>query len=130
MWSMWKRPVAVLGFGLLLGVTGRAEDHLVSLEELERKAVAASESRRADRGFLEQFLASKPAADALRRAKLDRAQVIRAVAALGEEEIADLAARARKAQNDFAAGALTNQQLTYIVIALGTAVLILVILAA
>jgi len=49
---------------------------------------------------------------------------------LNDQELARLAARAEKANSDFAAGSLTNQELTYIVIALGTAVLILVIVAA
>ena len=37
-----------------------------------------------------------------------------------------LAAQTRQIQNDFAAGALTNQQITYILIALGTAVIVLI----
>jgi hypothetical protein len=52
------------------------------------------------------------------------------VATLSPEELARLATKTNQIQTDFAAGALTNQQLTYIVIALGTAVLVLLIVAA
>jgi hypothetical protein len=41
-----------------------------------------------------------------------------------------LVARTDKLQHDVAAGALSNQQITYILIALATAVIILVIVAA
>ena len=44
-----------------------------------------------------------------------------------DEELARLAARTDKVQRDMAAGALTNQQITYILIALGTAVLVLIL---
>jgi hypothetical protein len=57
-------------------------------------------------------------------------KVERALAQLEDEELARLAARADKVRRDFEAGSLTNQQITYIIIALATAVLILVIVAA
>ena len=49
---------------------------------------------------------------------------------MSDEDLARLAAQSEKLQKDVAAGALTNQQITYILIALGTAVIILVIVAA
>ena len=49
---------------------------------------------------------------------------------LSDEELARLALQTDKIQNDLAAGALTNQQLTYMTIALATAVIILIIVAA
>ena len=56
-------------------------------------------------------------------------QVTAALPLLGDEELAQLASRAERAQADFAAGALSNQEITYILIALATAVIILVIVA-
>ena len=53
-----------------------------------------------------------------------------AVAALDSETLQRLAERVSAVNADVSAGALSNQELTYIVIALATAVLILVILAA
>jgi hypothetical protein len=125
-----KRIGVTFGLWLWFGAVVRADEHVVPTEELNRQAVAASASRQAHRVELEKFLSSKPAREALRRANLSEAQVAEAVSVLTDEELANLAARAQAAQSDFAAGSLTNQQLTYIVIALGTAVLILIILAA
>ena len=47
--------------------------------------------------------------------------------ALDDEEVAELAKRAEDPGREVAGGALTNQQLTYIVIALATAVIILLV---
>ena len=66
----------------------------------------------------------------LKAGKVDYKKVDQAIATLSPEELARLATRTNQIQKDFAAGALTNQELTYIVIALATAVLILVIVAA
>lgn len=64
---------------------------------------------------------------ALKNGKVDYAKVEKAVPALSDQEVAQLAARTNKIQSDFAAGALTNEQLTYIVIALATAVVVILI---
>jgi hypothetical protein len=120
----------VLTLALFGSPVAGADDHVVAPAELRRDAVAASAKRAEDRAALRQFLASEPARQALGQVKLDAARVIEAASLLHDDELASLAARARQAQDDLTAGALTNQQLTYIVIALGTAVLILIILAA
>jgi hypothetical protein len=49
---------------------------------------------------------------------------------LGPDELARLAARTNQLQQNFAGGALNNQQMTYAIIAIATAVLVLVIVAA
>jgi len=49
---------------------------------------------------------------------------------LPDEELARLAARTEKVRKDFAAGALTNQQITYIIIALATALIVVIIVVA
>ena len=53
-----------------------------------------------------------------------------AVATLNSDELARLAARTNQLQQDFAGGALNSQQTTYAIIALATAVLVLLIVAA
>ena len=121
---------APLLLGLLMAPAVFAQEHVVSSEELHQRAVAASASREASVTALKKFFSTETARAALAKGKLDREQVTQAVSLLGDDELARLADRARAAQNDFAAGALTTQQLTYIVIALGTAVFILIILAA
>ena len=125
-----KRICVTFGLCLWFGAAVRAEDHVVSTEELSRQAVAASASRQSNRVTLEKFFSSQPASQALQKARVDRAQLTQSVSLLSDDELARLAARAQQAQNDFAAGALSNLELTYIVIALVTAVVILVIVAA
>jgi hypothetical protein len=58
---------------------------------------------------------------------MDTRQVKTAVSTLNDQELAQLAARADKAQADFAAGTLSQRDL--ILIILGVAVLILIIVA-
>jgi hypothetical protein len=60
----------------------------------------------------------------------DSIQIQKGIAALDANELANLAAKVQKAENDFAAGSLTNEQLTYIVIALATAVVVIIIFKA
>ncbi len=66
----------------------------------------------------------------MKKGRIDAGQVTKAIPTLTDEDLARLAQRAASAESDFAAGALSNQELTYIVIALATAVVILVIVAA
>jgi hypothetical protein len=58
---------------------------------------------------------------------MDTQQVKTAVSTLSDQELAQLAARADKAQADFAAGTLSERDL--ILIILGIAVLVLIIVA-
>lgn len=76
------------------------------------------------------FFASKPVASALKKGGVNLRQVQQAVPNLSDQELAELATRTQKIQNDFAAGALTNEHLTYIVIALATAIIVVLILKA
>ena len=107
-----------------------ADQHVVSPSELQKTIVEAAQSRQADLAKLQRMLSAEPAAKVLRAAGIDYERVKTAVSGLDDQELAQLAARADKVQNDFAAGALTREQLTYVVIALATAVVILIIIEA
>jgi len=121
---------ATLSFLLGIGGAVQAEDRRPSVEELRRLAESASETRMASRRKLERFFSSEPAQRALKKAKVDTRQVMHAIATLDQEDLDRLAARADKAQRDFAAGALSNEHLTYIVIALAAALFVLIIVVA
>jgi hypothetical protein len=101
-------------------------DHVVSRAELRRELQRASATRRDDLQAVERLLRSERAGQALKSVRLDPARAIQAAALLEDEELARLAARAREAERDFQAGALSNEHLTYIVIALSAAVLVLI----
>ena len=103
---------------------------VVSPAELQ-KAVARRAAERSERiASLKKLFGTPQAERALRRAQLDPVRVQTAVASLDDADLARLAARAAAAQRDFAAGALSNQEITYILIALATAVVVLIIVAA
>jgi hypothetical protein len=57
-------------------------------------------------------------------------KVEKAIPLLNDEELSRLASQCRQVENDISAGALSNQEITYILIALATAVIILVIVVA
>jgi hypothetical protein len=121
--------LTITALGLLLGipVLPAAQDHVVSPAELRQAAATEARVRQENLAQVNSFLSSKPVEKALNSARLDPVQVRKAVPTLNNEELAKLASQSAKAQKDFAAGALTNEQLTYIAIALAAAVLVLVL---
>lgn len=129
--NLLHRAAAILMAGALPVQPIFAQDtHVVPLTELHSAVVAAGQQRQENVSRLERFFTGNSAESALQSARLNGSQIRNAIALLDDQELARLAARAEKANSDFAAGSLTNQELTYIVIALGTAVLILLIVAA
>jgi hypothetical protein len=108
----------------------QAQEHVVPPADLHKELLNAQQSRQANLARVDKFFSSEVAKKALSSAKINEQKVEKAASFLSDEELARLAQRSEKIQNDFAAGSLTNEQITYIVIALATAVLILVIVAA
>jgi len=107
-----------------------ADDHIVPSPVLHQAVRIGAEARQTNLAKIEKFFSTEPAQNAFQTARIDPAKVSRAIALLNDEEVARLAAQSDKIQNELAAGALSNQQITYILIALATAVIILVIVAA
>jgi hypothetical protein len=108
-------------------VVAQAAQHVVAPSDLNKAAVDASQAREKNVETLNQFLSSDKAQQALQSANIDPQQVKKAVAGLSDEELAQLAARADKAQSDFAAGSMDNRDLLIILVAI--AVIILVVVA-
>ncbi|HXH51038.1 MAG TPA: hypothetical protein VNM47_16995 [Terriglobia bacterium] len=104
-----------------------AQNHIVSPAELQQATASAAHARQQNIDKVEKFFSSEQAEKALKSAHLDAVQVKKAVPTLSDQELARLASQADKAQKDFAAGALTNQQITYILIALATAVIVIIL---
>ena len=107
-----------------------AEDHLVPSADMRQQLTDREQSRSEKVDQLTEFFQSPAASQALAKAGIDAGKISKAVSSLDNESLESLTAHALDAQRDLSAGALNNQQLTYIIIALGTAVLILVIVAA
>jgi hypothetical protein len=109
-------------------IAGQAQ--LVSPSDLRQAVVAAAQARQKNLDDVRSFFSSESVRATLKTGKVDYKKVDHAIATLSPEELARLAARTNQIQKDFAAGALSNQELTYIVIALATAVIILIIIEA
>jgi len=126
-----RLPLLVLIVYLLApGSIPAAEDHVLKSTELHDAIVTAAQARQVQVAKIKTLFSSEAGKRALGSAKIDSRKIETAVSLLDDQELARLAAQAEKIQTDFSAGALNNQELTYIVIALATAVIILVIVAA
>lgn len=104
-----------------------AQTHVVSLADIHKEILNAAQTRQQNLEKMKEFLASEPARTALKSARMDAAQVNAAVSTLSDAELAQLATRMDKVQDDFAAGRLSDRDLMLIL--LGVLVLILIILA-
>jgi hypothetical protein len=104
-----------------------AQQHVVSSADLQKDVANAAQVRQENIGKIEKFLSTDQAQRALKAGNVNYDVVKSGIPSLSDDELARLSARADQSQKDFAAGALTNQQLTYIIIALATAVIILII---
>lgn len=104
-----------------------APSHVVSPADLQKAAVVATQTREHNLQTVQTFLSSDRAVSAMKTAHMDPQQVKNAVSNLNDAELAKLAARADKAQTDFAAGDLSDRDLIWIIV--GIAALILIIVA-
>jgi hypothetical protein len=103
-----------------------AQTHVVSEAELQKATAAATQARQRNLATLQQFLSSAEAQKALKAAHVDPQQVKKAVSQLDDQELAQLAARANKAQADFAAGNMSDRDLLIILVAIVALILIIV----
>jgi hypothetical protein len=123
-----RMAVATLLVALFIVPTeALAQSHVVSPADLQKATTAASQVRQHNLDSIQRLLATPMAEKALKSAKMDTQQVKTAVSTLNDQELAQLAARADKAQADFSAGNLSERDL--ILIILGIAVLVLIIVA-
>lgn len=104
-----------------------AQSHVVSPADLQQQVMSASQVREHNLQTVRNFLSTPTAEKALKSSHVNSQQVQTAVSTLSDKELADLAARADKAQTDFAAGRISDRDL--ILIILGIAVLVLIIVA-
>ncbi|MEX2300452.1 MAG: hypothetical protein WD733_05920 [Bryobacterales bacterium] len=104
----------------------QAAEHVVSVADLHRQVRSAQMSRQAGLEQINGFLHSESSRAVLGASTLDVAQVEKAVGFLSDEEVARLASQIQRLERDIAAGALSNEHLTYIVIALAAAIIVLI----
>lgn len=102
----------------------------VTAAELRDAVRQAATEREKNLQQVRSFFADPHIGKVLRENHIDSKRLEKAVSALDAGELAKLASRTTQIQQDFAAGSMTNQELTYIVIALAAAVFVLIIVAA
>lgn len=118
--------VFAVAFTVPSTLLAQAPDHLVSPSALQQAAVSASHARRQNVDTLQEFFSSPQARKALESARMNPQEVKKAVSGLSDQELAQLARRAARAQSDFAAGDLTDRDLLIILIAIAALILIIV----
>ncbi|HVT97353.1 MAG TPA: hypothetical protein VHE33_07570 [Acidobacteriaceae bacterium] len=106
--------------------TASSDSHLVSPSQLDSQVQTSTATRHQQVEGLTRFLSTPQAEKAMKDAKIDPAQVKTAIPTLSDAELAQLSARADKAQHDFAAGGLSTLALALIIIA----VVLIILLAA
>jgi hypothetical protein len=103
-----------------------AGTHVVSPAELQAQTLASSQARQRNLTTLQDFLSSASAQKALTKAHVDASKVKSAMSSLSDEEVAQLASKASKAQADFAAGTMSDRDLLLILVAIAALILIIV----
>jgi hypothetical protein len=104
-----------------------AQEHIVSPVELHRRVQEVQKNRKANLAAVRAFLGSDLAKKALKTANVDSGKLSEAVAVLSDSELARLAGQTAQIEKDFAAGRLTNTQITYIILgAIGVAIIAIV----
>jgi hypothetical protein len=101
--------------------------HVVSPSDLQKQAVAATQVREQNAQKVRSFLSGSVAEQTMQKAHIDATRVRNAVANLNDQELAQLATRADKAQHDFAAGYLTTRDIALIILAVAVIILIIVV---
>ena len=122
--------VFVLSLSFVVPQNLSAQGQSVTAAELRDAVKQASSGRQKNLEQVRSFFADPKISKVLADARIDSKRIQKAVSALSGAELEKLSLRTTQIQSDFAAGALSNQELTYIVIAIAAAVLVLVVVAA
>ena len=92
------------------------QDHIVSSQALQQQVGSSTADRQKNIDTINELLSTPQAARAMRDHHIDAKHVRDAVPTLSDKELADLSARASKAQHDFDAGILGVGLLSLIII--------------
>ncbi|MFP5248400.1 MAG: hypothetical protein ACLGP3_01065 [Acidobacteriota bacterium] len=128
-WQMLRAfAVAALAtaFAIPQNLPAQATDHVVSPKDLNQATQDATRTRQQNVDTLRGILSSPKAQKAMESAHMNPHQVQNAVSGLSDQELAQLASRAAKAQSDFAAGNMSDHDLLIILIAIAALILIIV----
>ena len=103
------------------------QDHIVSAQTLQQQVMSRSADRQRNIDTLDQMLTLPQAKKAMHDAKVTPEQVQRAIPTLSDQELSDLAARTRNAQQQFAAGFIGTGLFTIIILLVILIIILLVV---
>jgi hypothetical protein len=130
--ARWQfAPVFLAAFSLSVlalpqNVAAQTTQHLVSPSDLQKATVDVSQSRQRNIDTLNTFFSSDQAQKALQSAHTSPQEVKKAIAGLSDADLAQLASRAQKAQDNFAAGNIGDRDLLIIILCILALILIIV----
>jgi hypothetical protein len=122
------RLLLVVGLAALVTIPqgAIAQDHVVSSSDIKKDLQAQSAQRQEQLAKVEGLLGREDAQKAMADAHIDYKQVQTAVRSLSDEDLARVAAKADRAQKDFAAGNFSDRDLILLILAIAVIVLIIV----
>lgn len=103
------------------------QDHIVSAQALQQQVESSSADRQRNIDTLENMLKLPEAQKAMHDAKVNPEQVKRAIPTLSDQELSDLSARARNAQQQFSAGFMGIGLFTIIILLLVLIIVLIVV---
>src|SRR5215472_10200485 len=104
-------------------VEAQEKEHVVSLAQLNQDTAKAGETRRAHEATVRQLFSSPEAQKAHNRVNLDYSRIDSAVGQLSDEEVAKLAERSRKIQDNFAAGKNFSDRDLLVIVIIGVLII-------
>jgi Flp pilus assembly protein TadB len=115
-------------FALTLCATSiLAQSHVVSQADIHKELVNTTQTRQQNLEKTRRLFSSDETRKAMEAAKISPEKVEAAISTLSDAELARLASRADKIDQDFAAGRISDRDL--LIIILGVAALVLIIVA-
>src|SRR5262245_14327429 len=127
--DLWQsvRLLAACFLFTLCATSILAQTHVVSPSDIHKELVNTAQTRQKNLEKTRRLFSPDETRNALETAQISPEKVDAASSTLSDEELARLASRADKLDQDFAAGRLNNRDLLIIIV--GIAALILVIVA-
>jgi hypothetical protein len=114
-------------FLLTLCATGiLAQTHVVSPADIHKELVNTAQTRQQNLQKTRRLFSSDETRKALEAAKISPEKVDAAISTLSDDELARLASRADKLDQDFAAGRLSDRDLLIVIVGIAALVLIIV----
>jgi len=107
-----------------------ADEHVVAAADLHQSLMESAKTRQTNVETVQKFFQSEVVQKTLGHQMVSAAKVEKAIPLLNDEELSRLASQCQQLESDISGGELNNQEMTYILIALATAVIILVLVAA